>query len=96
MSAMYFALFYETIENFVERRQPFRDEHLAAARRAHAEGQLVMAGALKPADGALLIFRGDTSAVAENFARADPYVTGGLVKSWRVREWTVVIGGESA
>jgi uncharacterized protein YciI len=34
--------------------------------------------------------------VAENFARADPYVTRGLVKSWRVREWTVVIGGESA
>ena len=95
MGTMYFALFYDTVENFVERRQPFREEHLAAARRAHAEGKLVLAGALKPADGALLVFRGDTSAVAEEFARADPYVAGGLVKNWRVREWTVVIGGES-
>jgi uncharacterized protein len=93
MVAMYFALFYETVEDFAERRQPFREEHLAAARRAHAEGTLVLAGALKPADGALLVFRGDTSTVAEEFARADPYVTGGLVKNWRVREWTVVIGG---
>jgi uncharacterized protein YciI len=93
MGAMYFTLSYDTVENFVERRQPFREEHLAAARRAHAEGTLVMAGALKPADGALLVFRGDTSAVAEDFARADPYVTRGLVKTWRVREWTVVIGG---
>jgi uncharacterized protein YciI len=93
MGAMYFALFYETVDNFVERRQPFREEHLAAARRAHAEGTLVLAGALKPADGALLVFRGNTSTVAEEFARADPYVTGGLVKNWRVREWTVVIGG---
>jgi len=93
MGAMYFTLSYDTVENFVERRQPFREEHLAAARRAHAEGTLVMAGALKPADGALLVFRGDTSAVAEDFARVDPYVTRGLVKTWRVREWTVVIGG---
>ena len=91
---MYFALFYETVDNFVERRQPIREDHLAAVRTAHAAGTLVMAGALKPADGALLVFRGDAASVAEQFARADPYVTRGLVKNWRVREWTVVIGGE--
>ena len=31
-------------------------------------------------------------AVAERFVAADPYVKNGLVKSWRVREWTTVVG----
>jgi len=28
------------------------------------------------------------------FAKADPYVKNGLVKSWRVRKWATVIGEE--
>ena len=89
---MYFALFYDTVDNFVERRQPYRQEHLALAEQAHREGRLLLAGALKPADGALLIFKTDSAADVEAFARNDPYVMSGLVKDWRVREWTVVIG----
>jgi uncharacterized protein YciI len=30
--------------------------------------------------------------VAERFAKNDPYVLNGLVKQWRVREWTTVLG----
>ena len=52
-----------------------------------------MAGALAdPADRAVLVFRGDDAAAAEAFAEADPYVREGLVRSWQVRPWTVVIG----
>jgi uncharacterized protein YciI len=52
-----------------------------------------MGGALaNPVDGAVLVFRGESAAVAEAFAQADPYVREGLVTSWRVREWTVVVG----
>ena len=90
---MHFALFYKTVENFAERRQPYRQEHLALAEQAHREGRLLLAGALKPADGALLIFRADTATAVEAFAQSDPYVRHGLVTEWRVREWTVVIGG---
>ena len=34
------------------------------------------------------------TAVAERFARNDPYVVNGLVAKWRVRSWNVVVGGE--
>jgi uncharacterized protein YciI len=92
---MYYALIYETVPDHVERRKPFRAEHLARAEQALREGGLVMAGAFAaPVDGALLVFRGDSPAAAEEFARADPYVKNGLVTRWRVREWTVVVGGE--
>jgi len=91
---MYYLLFYQTVENYVQRRAPYRDQHLAYATQAFEHGELMMAGALaEPADGAVLVFKGDSAAVAENFAKDDPYVKAGLVTEWKVRPWTVVIGG---
>lgn len=53
----------------------------------------MIAGALAdPADRAVLVFEADTAAVAEDFARGDVYVRNGIVESWEVRPWTVVIG----
>ena len=89
---MHYILFYKTINDYIEKRIPFRDEHLALANKARRKGELIMAGALaNPADGAVLVFKGDSPKVAEDFARQDPYVKSGLVKDWHVREWTVVI-----
>ena len=92
--ANYYALFYdEVVDDFVNRRTPFRAEHLGMAKESHARGELQLAGALAdPADGALLIFRSERPAVAEEFAKNDPYVRNGLIKKWRVRTWTVVVG----
>jgi uncharacterized protein YciI len=91
----YYALFYQAVDDFIARRGAFRDEHLRLAREAHARGELIFAGALAdPPDGALLIFQADSPAPAEAFARQDPYVKNGLVTSWKVRNWTVVVGNQ--
>ncbi|MDX9758503.1 MAG: YciI-like protein [Bacteroidota bacterium] len=91
---MHYILFYTTAPDYLERRSAFREEHLAYARAAQERGELVMAGALAdPADRAILVFAAETAAVAEEFARGDVYVRNGLVRSWEVRPWTVVIGG---
>lgn len=93
----YYALFYETVDDFIARRAAFRDEHLRLAREAHARGELVFAGALAdPPDAALLIFQAETPVVAETFARNDPYVKNGLVAIWKVRGWTVVVGNQES
>jgi uncharacterized protein YciI len=90
---MHYLLFYEVVPDYADRRVPLRAEHLAHARAACARGELVLGGALaNPVDGAVLLFRGDSSAPAETFAASDPYVTGGLVTRWHVREWTTVVG----
>ena len=91
---MYYMLIYQTVENYVEKRVPFRTEHLGYSEAAHARGELFMGGVLSdPVDTAILIFKADSPAVAETFARNDPYVKAGLIKSWTVRPWTVAIGG---
>ena len=88
----YYVLFYKTVENYIEKRAPFREEHLRLADEARQKGELIMAGALAdPADEALLIFQGEAAEVAENFAKNDPYVKNGLISEWKVRPWTVVI-----
>jgi uncharacterized protein YciI len=89
----YYALFYDVVDEFVARRALYREEHLRLAREAHRRGELLLAGALSdPADRALLVFRAPDRSLAEDFARHDPYVTNGLVTSWEVRPWAVVIG----
>ncbi|HXW56654.1 MAG TPA: YciI-like protein [Candidatus Cybelea sp.] len=94
---MHYLLFYEVVDDYAERRAEFRQAHLAKAWRASARGELVLGGALAdPIDGAVLLFHGESAAVAEDFARADPYVTGGLVKRWHVREWNTVVGEGAA
>ena len=92
----YFVLLYDLVDDYLERRGEFRGIHLGLAKEAEERGELVMAGALAdPADGAILVFRGDDPSVAERFAEHDPYVKNGLVTKWRVRPWTVVIGGDA-
>ncbi len=93
---MYYVLQYDYVENVVEKRAPLREAHLKLARGAHARGELVLGGALAdPVDTGLLVFKVEDRAVVERFVREDPYVKGGIVRSWRVRPWTVVIGGDA-
>jgi uncharacterized protein YciI len=90
---MYFILFYDLVDDYLERRTPFREEHLKLARDAVARGELFAGGALAdPADTDVIIFKGDDPSVAERFAKADPYVHNGIVKKWTVRKWNVVVG----
>lgn len=93
---MHYLLFYDASDDYEERRKPFRAAHLQHAREAAARGGLVLGGALAhPVDGAVLLFQGDSPAAAETFAKTDPYVLNGLVRSWRVREWTTVVGRDA-
>jgi uncharacterized protein YciI len=92
----YYALIYDAADDYVTRRESFREQHLRFVREAHARGELTLAGALgDPPDGALLVFRADSPTVAEAFARRDPYVTNGVVSGWRVRLWNLVVDPES-
>lgn len=94
---MHYLLFYEVVDDYVARRGEFRNAHLTLGWQAVERGELVLGGALaEPADGAVLLFKGDSPDIAEKFARADPYVTNGLVRRWYVRTWTTVVGDLAA
>ena len=86
-------LFYDYVPDYLERRGEFRAAHFEHAHAARDRGELFMAGALAdPADQGILAFRTDDVSVVEEFARHDPYVKNGIVTSWRVRRWVMVLG----
>lgn len=90
---MYFILFYDYVENIVERRAPFRESHLALISEFINRGELVLGGAFaNPVDSAAIVFKVDDKSKIEAFVEMDPYVINGLVSKWQIREWTVVVG----
>jgi hypothetical protein len=94
---MHYLLIYQVADDYLERRAALRAAHLEKAWRSVERGELVLGGALAdPVDTSILLFSGDSPSAAEEFARTDPYVLNGLVKSWRVRPWTTVVGASAA
>ena len=70
---MYYLLFYKTVENYIERRAPYRAEHLKMAQEAADSGQLVMGGALAdPADGGCARFQGRQRAGGRSLCQKRP------------------------
>lgn len=55
---------YDYVEGILEKRGPFREEHLGAAQAKLQEGKLVMAGGFgSPPEGGLFIFKNSTDEV---------------------------------
>jgi len=80
---------YEYVANILERRGEHRDAHLSLISAQHADGRIVLAGAIgDPPHGGLIVFRSADDARA--FAGDDPYVKAGLVTHWTVEPWNVV------
>lgn len=94
---MHYLLFYEFVPDYLARRAELRVEHLRLAWEANERGELLLAGALAdPVDTGVLLFECATPEVIERFVAADPYFKRGLVKSYRIRPWTTVIGKDAA
>ena len=90
----FYLLEYLLVDDYLQRREPLRAEHLALIERAHQRGELRMGGALaEPADRALLVWQTERTEPIEEFVRTDPYVREGVVTSWSIRPWTVVVTG---
>lgn len=94
---MHYLLLYEFTTDYLQRRAPYRGEHLRLAWQAQQRGELILGGALAdPPDKAVLLFQGEDDRAAREFASKDPYVTSGLVTQWSVRRWTTVVGATAA
>jgi uncharacterized protein YciI len=90
----HFLLIYDYAPDYMDKRAVVRPAHIELARASVARDELQLGGAVPQDDPpfGLLLFKGESAAVAEDFARADPYTSQGVVTSWRVREWITVVG----
>ena len=93
----HFLLIYDYAPDYLEKRAAVRPAHLEMANASVARDELQLGGAVPNGDPAfgLLLFKSETAQVAEDFARADPYTSQGVVKAWRVVEWITVVGRDA-
>ncbi|MEM6725686.1 MAG: YciI family protein [Bacteroidota bacterium] len=85
----HFVLFYNTADDYLEKRQAYRSEHLGMIYEEMDAGRLLQGGAFDGAPNqAMLIFTSQEA--AEAFAQKDPYVLNGVVVDWHVRVWKTV------
>ena len=85
-----YILRYDYAPDVLERRGPYREQHLALAKRSCISGGPT-ASTNNPSlpTGALFIFADSLSAMS--FADNDPYVSAGIVTAFSIEEWTVAI-----
>ena len=83
---MKFVSFYEMAPGALAHLKTHYPAHRVRLEEFHARGVLIAAGPLgNPPEGAMGLFT--TREAAEEFIEGDPFVTNGLVSSWRVVEW---------
>ena len=90
-----YILEYEYVSDILEKRTPYRDEHLALAEDLLSKNLLIAAGPFQPATGAVFLFNTNDKSIINSFIEKDPYVKAKLVTKFTVTEWNVVIGGFS-
>jgi uncharacterized protein len=84
-------LFYDYVEDIVERRAPYRDAHLAYIGVEREAGRVIMGGPLgDPPHGAAIVFKDTAPEEIVQFAQSDPYVEAGLVTARRIEPWKLV------
>jgi uncharacterized protein YciI len=91
VSASHALLLYDYLEDVLERRAPYRDQHLEVIGAWKDSGRLLMAGPLgDPPTGAAFVFQVDDPAEVDEFVASDPYVSAGIVIGHRVQGWKLV------
>jgi uncharacterized protein YciI len=87
-----YVLEYVYVADILEKRTPYRPDHIALAEKYCNEGTILSGGPFTPPTGALFVFSADGKDAVENFVKSDPYYAAGLITNYSIKEWNVVIG----
>eukprot|EP01090_Pellita_catalonica_P007872 TRINITY_DN18486_c0_g1_i1.p1 TRINITY_DN18486_c0_g1~~TRINITY_DN18486_c0_g1_i1.p1 ORF type:complete len:257 (+),score=40.62 TRINITY_DN18486_c0_g1_i1:76-771(+) len=87
-----YLLHYEYVADILEKRGPFRENHLQNARDGIVDGKILQIGTTQGATdiptGAVITFEASKEEV-QNFVKNDPYVQQGLVYKHDIKKWNV-------
>ena len=90
---IYHLLTLDYVADILEKRDPYRADHIAGAKAAEADGKVVLAGALQnPTDAGVFVFKDCDEAFVDAFVKADAYYKAGLVTGYTIRPWMIVVG----
>jgi uncharacterized protein len=68
--------------------RPAHREYLMGLKK---EGKVALAGPITDDSGAVIVYEAESAADAEALIRADPFATGGVFVSWKIRPWNLLL-----
>lgn len=88
---MKYVVLYHAAENVAEKAPVHFAAHSARVQEFHARGNLLMIGTFgdPQEQGSMAIFT--SREAAEEFVAGDPFVRGGVVRAWEIRQWNEVL-----
>jgi uncharacterized protein YciI len=84
---MKFVLWGRYCENALEKRTPFREEHLAGLQRQKDNGLLVTLGPTEGSTHVFGIYEAESQAQVEESIRADVYWREGIWTAFEIHPW---------
>jgi len=78
-----------------ETRSRVRPAHLDYLTRLSEQGNVVLAGPVGTGEGAMVVYRAEDDAEVRRLVEQDPYTVEGVSVDASLREWNVVIPGQS-
>lgn len=80
---------YESLDDAIAKVPDIVAAHIARSKELHARGTLLMAGGFlnNPQEPLSAMAIHTTHEAAEEFAKGDPFVQKGVVRTWYIREW---------
>ncbi len=85
-----YVLLYDSADDVASKAPALFPAHRARLDEFHGRGDLLMVGTFGDPqnEGSMGIFT--SRKAVEEFVREDPFVLGGVVKDWHVREWNEI------
>lgn len=90
---MRYVLFYESADDVASKAPGYFPAHRARIDAFHRRGDLLMIGTFSnpQEEGSMAVFT--SRETAEEFVKDDPFVLGGVVRAWHIREWNEILTG---
>lgn len=86
---------YDYIPDILEKRGPYREGHLAAAKALQEQGKLILAGAYgTEVLGGMFIFKNMSKEEIDQYVQDDPYTKNGLITGYKVHPYMVAVGAQ--
>ena len=77
-------------EGVLEKREPYRQAHLAGLAQQKASGVLITIGPTKDVTQVFGIYEAEDAATVQQLVEADPYWQNGIWTEYTVKEWIQV------
>ena len=74
-------------ENALEKRTPYREDHLAGLTKQKESGVLVTLGPTKDNTKVFGIYEAENEATVKNLVEGDPYWKNGIWTEYEIKEW---------